>query len=309
MNEFHESTDGYLFLTGGHHDVAAYMLGQKTPGPDSVESFLQNQRTRLAWCRDRGVSYGTWVFPDKLYALRGKVPELGPLNSLFLSRYRSAPGWDLDTSVHYPIGIFEDAPQMFTFGDTHYSPRGEISVTQAILDDIAEGFGKAFSNEAMPRLTQRKKQLGDLSKKLSEPRPEKIKTLDAPLVPYDVVKNGVPGNNGTLILIDSPEARRNETLLIFGDSFFRTMLGYFAWAYRRIVFCRSQFFHYEIARAVRPNVILGGMAERYLADCLPDSRRPHFLSYTLLAGRPMKPEPGFAELYARYFDQTELVGP
>lgn len=305
--DIYRSGDGYLFLTGGHHQVADYMSGRARPTPASVAAFFANQAARRDWCRAAGIQYSMWIFPDKLHALREQVPELGSLRSLYLSRYREDPGWAEDMPVFYPDDIFDRQTRLFTVGDTHYAPRGEIEVTTRILDTVKRGLGAEFRAEALAAMTGRRKQVGDLGKKLPEPLVEKVKCLKAPLRPFQQVKNGIPGNNGTLILIDSPEARIDRTLLIFGDSFFRVMLEHLAWAFRRIVFCRTPFFHYELVRAVRPDVILGGAAERYMADCQPDASRPHFLSYSLLAGRPMKPERGFDELFARYFDQSELI--
>jgi hypothetical protein len=109
-------------------------------------------------------------------------------------------------------------------------------------------------------------------------------------------------------LTESPDSKTDKTLLIFGDSFFRVMLNQLAWGFRRVVFCRSAYFHSELVDAVKPDVIFGGAAERYLADVAPDDVRPHFLAYTLLAGRKMAPEPGFAELFAKFFDQASLTG-
>lgn len=306
-DDIYESGDGYLFLTGGHHEVAAYMLGTKQPSAASRSTFVENQRQRADWCAAQGIAYDMWVFPDKLYVLRDKVPELGDLRSLFLHRYRADPGWIPDLPVQYPAERLERQPRFMTIGDTHYSPRGEIELTSLILERLEPGQGEAFRREAGAALTGQSSYLGDLGRKLAEPRRETLKVLEAPLVRFTQVKNGVPGNTGTLILIDSPEARSDRTLLIFGDSFFRVMLHHLAWGFRRIVFCRTQYFHQEIARSLRPQVILGGMAERYLAECLPDGARPHFLSYALLAGREMKPEPGFAELFAGFFDQRALL--
>ena len=112
-----------------------------------------------------------------------------------------------------------------------------------------------------------------------------------------------------MFLVDSPQSTTDQTLLIFGDSFFRLLVPHLAVHYRRVVLCRSPFFHAELVDAVAPSAILCGMAERYLSECLPDGQRPHFLAIGLLRGKRAAPDAVFAELFGRFIDQRGLVSP
>ncbi len=190
--------------------------------------------------------------------------------------------------------------------DTHYSDTGVIAVTHAILHRLDPAAADAYRAEATAALTEGKPVAGDLGRKFDPPRKEPV-TLLPPLKPVTIRTNGLQRNNGVLSLVDSPEAETGQTLMIFGDSFFRQLLPQLAWRFRRIVFCRSAFFHAELVRAVNPQVIMGGAAERYLAACLPDASRPHFFAIPLIGNRKMQPQDGFAELFQTFFDQSKLI--
>ncbi|ODT60532.1 MULTISPECIES: hypothetical protein [Paracoccus] len=112
---------------------------------------------------------------------------------------------------------------------------------------------------------------------------------------------------GARPLVVSPNADNDRTLLIFGDSFFRMLLPDLSRYWRRIVFCRTQFFHAEMVAAVAPDDILVGLAERYFASTRPDAERPHFLAYPLMLGRAMAPDPDFPALWDQLIDRRRLA--
>ncbi|NUB46520.1 hypothetical protein GEU84_019175 [Fertoebacter nigrum] len=301
-----ETDDGFLFLTGGDHDVGAYFTGSKRPDAASVTAFFGNLQDRASYCRDAGIDFSMWIFPDKVHALRAKLRELGDFGSLYLDRYQASPLWSATAPVIYPLAAVDGQDACFLRTDTHYSDTGAIAITHAILQRLDLPAADAYRAEAMAALTEGKAQAGDLGRKFDPPRKEKIRELP-PLKPVTIRTNGLQRNNGVLSLVDSPEAETDQTLLIFGDSFFRQLLPQLAWRFRRIVFCRSAFFHYELVRAVGPQVIMAGAAERYLAACLPDAARPHFLAIPLIGNRKMQPQDGFAELFQTFFDQSKLI--
>lgn len=306
--EIIEGRDGYLFLTGGAHAVADFLSGRRQPAPASVAAFVANQQARAAFCRARGLPFTTWIFPEKLYCLRDLVPELGPLNSLYQSAYRPAMDDATAADVQYPVAALDARPRCFLMTDTHYSPLGDAMVAGQVLERLAPGAGLALRRAARAAMTERRKVTGDLGSKFTPPRRETVSDLD-PLRPHRIGSNGIIGNLGAMYLVDSPEAAADQTLLIFGDSFFRVLLPHLAVHYRRIVFCRSPYFHAEMVDAVAPSAILCGMAERYLAECLPDDQRPHFLAIGALRGKRAAPDAVYAELFGRYIDQRGLLSP
>jgi hypothetical protein len=305
--EIYQGKTGHLFLARGHHEVLSYLSGERAPSAESVDAFIRNQTERNAFCSSRGIGYSMWIFPDKIFALRKLIPEIHPIRSLYEAHYKPRVDQDKKLSVFYPISRLVGNEDCFTLGDTHYSCHGEILVASGIFDFLWPGYGSAYQEAALASLTSGHKRIGDLGKKMEPQLVEKVSKL-SPSRAFTVAKNGIPGNNGTMILLDSPHADHNATLLIFGDSFFRVMLMHLAHAFKRIVFCRTQFFHYELIGSINPDHVLCGAAERYLATHKPDGIRPHFLAYPLILGRRMSPDPDFANLFSRYFDQTALVG-
>jgi len=301
-----ESDDGFLFLTGGDHDVGAYLTGRKRPDAASVQIFFTNMHERARYCRDAGIDFSMWVFPDKLHALRGKLRSLGDFGSLYLSQYQTSPHWSAAAPVVYPLAPIDGQGACFLRTDTHYSDTGVIAITHAILQRLDPAAADVYRAGALAALTEGKPAAGDLGRKFDPPRKERLTVLPA-LKPVTIRTNGLQRNNGVLSLVDSPEAETDQTLMIFGDSFFRQLLPQLAWRFRRIVFCRSAFFHAELVHAVNPQVIMGGAAERYLAACQPDASRPHFFAIPLIGNRKMQPQDGFAELFQTFFDQSKLI--
>ncbi len=50
--------DGFLFLSGGNHDVIKYFTGEKEPSEDSIEVFLRNISTREEFCLKNQIKKG-----------------------------------------------------------------------------------------------------------------------------------------------------------------------------------------------------------------------------------------------------------
>ena len=292
--EIFDGQDGYLFLTGGAHAVADFLSGRRVPAPVGVAAF----------CKRRGLPFATWIFPEKLYCL----PDLGPLQSLYLSAYCAAMDAATAADVHYPVAALDGRPGCFLQTDTHCSPLGNAVVVGQVLERLVPGAGLALRRAARAAMTERRKVSGDLCSKLTPPRRETVTDLDPPR-PHRIGSNGIVGNQGAMFLVDSPESNTDQTLLIFGDSFFRVLLSHLAVHFRRIVFCRSPYFHAELVDVVAPSTIICGMAEWYLSECLPDADRPHFLAIGSLRGKRAAPDAVFSELFAQFINQRGLLAP
>ncbi|WP_299146555.1 hypothetical protein [uncultured Tateyamaria sp.] len=299
--------DRMMVLTGGDHSVLDYCQGRAAPGADDIARFFDAIRQRSDWSTRRGIPYGYWVFPDKVIALGAKLAQrLGPVQSLFETHYRHAPAWRDTCPVHYPLDQVAGQADAFPRTDTHYSDRGLVTLTAEVIDSVAPGQGAAFRTAAQEARWGDKKISGDLGVKFEPPVRERVDVLRLPIQP-SVLNNGLSRNNGVMSLVECPQSQTDRTLLIFGDSFFRQMLPLLAWQFRRIVFCRTQFFHYELVEALAPDVILQGTAERYLASYAGDAGRPHFLSYPFIRDNPMTPHKGFGPRFAAWFDQSKLT--
>lgn len=300
---------GYLFLSGGRHSVFPYFTGGANPKPRSVRNFADNLRQRSEYCVKTGRHFTTVVFPEKCVALRNELKEVGTFQSLFERSYLpELVDAGLMHSVCYPLSQFQDNSAAFFRTDTHYSAPGCLLMTEAILGSafpeiIADGM-----RELRALLKDKPGFSGDLGRKFDPPHVETARVLDQQKLQIDMATNGVKGgNDGICILVSSSRSLTDKTVLIFGDSFFRQLLPLLAVFYRRVIFCRTRYFHYELTDAFSPDHIFCGLAERYLSGCLPDKKRPHFLSYPIELGRSMNPDEGFTQLWAEFCDRRKLV--
>lgn len=304
-----EGLDGYLFLSGGRHHTLSLFTGEKRIARASVAAFHDNITARAAFCQARGITYSACIFPDKIHALRRWLPGSSRISSLYLREYAGkAPSADAPEAC-YPIAVLDGCTDHFTRTDTHYSIPGDIAVARHLLERDRPETVAALDRAIAPFLSERHDFAGDLGRKLTPHRTETTIALDiARLPPVEIAGNGVEtGNDGLLILHKAPDAVTSETLLIFGDSFFRHLLPMLTLVFGKVVFCRTRFFHSEIVEAIAPDVIWTGQAERYLSRCAPDAERPHFLSYPLVRGKTLTPDPGLPALWDEMIDADKLL--
>lgn len=306
----HVGHSGFLFLSGGNHSVFSYFTGDRDPVAGSTDRFAKNVLSRNAYCVDTGRIYKMVVFPEKCVALRDKIKEPGEFQPLYHRHYaKTVHTAGADPFVVYPLEPLLENEDAFFRTDTHYSGVGCLRILEEILKDIFPDCLEQGRDAIAPNIQMQSGFVGDLGRKFTPPLSEEAPVLRGMVVPYQLVTNGMKaGNDGICTLVSSPESLTDKTLLIFGDSFFRQLLPMLAVFYRKIIFCRTRFFHYEIVEAFAPDHVFGGMAERYLSASQDDAERPHFLSYPLLSGRALAPDAGFADLWTAFCDQRKLVG-
>lgn len=308
-NGVHIGHDGYLFLEGGAHGVFNYFTGRAGPPPQASEIFTANMEARQAYCTRTGRLFRMVVFPEKCVALRNYIKSDAAFRSLYHRKYaerinRSAAA----PFIRYPIKPLDDNTDAFPKTDTHYNARGVLGITKAITADIFPDQQAEFDTLANAKVVDREGFCGDLGRKFDPPHVEVSAGFRGGILPTTVAANGIKGgNDGICILTSSPQSLTDKTLLICGDSFFRQILGPLSVFYRRIIFCRTRFLHYEIVDAINPDHIFCGVAERYLSNVRADADRPHFLSYPFVLGRPMEPEARFSDLWQKFIDRKALV--
>lgn len=295
--------DGRLLLVGGNHDVQTMFSADGPPPPaERVAVFLDNHRQRSAYCAERGIGFGQWVFPDPIL-FQGGFPA-GRMRSAF---ERALPEGARPAGLHYPLALLDGHPDRQNRTDTHYSPIGNMHVAARIVQqmrgtDLSDRLAALTAQISAPHSVS-----GDLGVQCTPPITE-MRAAPPRIPGIRTALNGVQsGNMGIMQLIVSPNADSDRTLLIFGDSFFRMLLPELSRYWRRIVFCRTQFFHAEMVAAVAPDDILTGLAERYFASTRPDAERPHFLAYPLMLGRAMAPDPDFPALWDQLIDRRRLA--
>jgi hypothetical protein len=308
-DEVHVGKDDYLFLSGGNHGVFSYFSGDRDPKPGSTENFRTNVENRSRFCEKKGLPFRTVVFPEKCVALRSLLSLETPLTSLYERCYlQEIEASSVLSTVLYPLDKIQGNTPAFFRTDTHYAAPGNLAVTRSIVSDLLPVHAETGIAMISARLGVKQDISGDLGRKFTPPRTEDATVMKGPPVPITLSSNGVKGgNDGICVLADSPESLSDKTLVIFGDSFFRAILPMLAVFYRRIIFCRTRFFHYEMIGAFAPDHVLCGVAERYMSNCTLDETRPHFLSYPLVLGRSIDPDPDFSALWEKFVDQGALI--
>ncbi|MDB2407699.1 hypothetical protein N9W17_04140 [Jannaschia sp.] len=306
--DVHVGRDGYLFLSGGRHGVFRLFSGEANPTASSPSTFIQNQAARAEACAQDGRAYRMVVFPEKCVTLADRIEGQGELSSLYERHYRdgvdAASG--LADRVIYPLAELAGIDAPFDRTDTHLSIAGAEAVARRLVGDLLPDQQEALAAGIADNSKEREVS-GDLGSKFDPPVTELRRVLPRP-ASQRMASNGIRGgNDGILVLLEAPDSSTDATLLIFGDSFFRAMLPMLGLVWRRIVFCRTRFFHPEMVRAMKPDHVLGGVAERYLSRCEPDAMRPHFLAYPLILGRATDPDPDFPEMWNTFFDREALL--
>ncbi|WP_281824954.1 hypothetical protein [Jannaschia rubra] len=227
------------------------------------------------------------------------------IESVFLRDYASGDG--SDSRIVYPIDLLDGEDRCFTKTDTHYSSAGFLAIARCLAETCHPEVADAVGARLEAGMGDARPYSGDLGRACVPPRSETVPRFHPD---PDIVQetNGVEsGNDGLLLIQKNAAALTEKTLLIFGDSFFRLMLPYLAPLYRRIIFCRTRFFHDEILAATSPDIVFSGMAERYLSDCRPDGQRDHFLNIPLVLGKRTAPTPGFAALWQEATIRAQLI--
>ncbi|WP_134725735.1 hypothetical protein [Paracoccus luteus] len=293
--------DGRLILVGGnHHVLDSFGASARIPA-EAEEHFAANHDHRAVWCAERGIRFSHWVFPDPI-VFRGSMPP-GSVASVL---ERAMPPAVRPQNLFYPLDVLDGFPERQSRTDTHYSPLGNLflgaEMAHAMLglrDDSEIARTRAMS-------TRTEEFTGDLGAKCSPPVSE-IRPVPPLIGEITKASNGLQvRNSGVIQLMMSPHAKSRRKLLVFGGSFFQLLLSELARYWRSIVFLRSAFFHYEMVRAVAPDDILCGWAERFIPATRPDAERPHFLAYPLILEKGLAPEEGFAVLWHKLVNQRVL---
>ncbi|MCA0947980.1 hypothetical protein LCM08_23880 [Salipiger pacificus] len=308
-DEVHVGRDGFLFLAGGNHGVFSYFTGKSDPELGSAQTFRENLESRASYCAEHDLLFRTVIFPEKCFALSSETGIEDHFESLYQRCYASEVGKSPAAGmVKYPVEKLRENSDAFSRTDTHYAAWGNLYIVQQLLMDIFPDHVSAGIDRIAELISDKPNFSGDLGRKFTPEKTETCSVVKGRAVPFSMAANGLKGgNDGICVLVSSPQAISDKTLLIYGDSFFRQMLPMLAVFYRKVIFCRTRFFHYEMVSAFRPDHVFCGLAERYLSRCSADSKRPHFLSYPIVLGREMTPDAEFSELWQEFVHRQRLL--
>ena len=279
---------GFAYLIGGNHSVLKYITGESEPTEQSLENFKFNISRRAYISKIAKCKFLHVIFPDKQSVIDDEFPI--PIKSRLGDRYLEHIRQDgLQGLVVYPADFLKQTLGYRAYEklDTHLSDLGSLVVLARILDLIGYPAPVALK-EIQACINLNKVVTGDLGNKFSPPLKQNTAKLNPDWNHCKFSSNG-SSNNGQIDIYFSPDSSTDKRVLIFGDSFFRLMLPHLSKIFRQVVFLRTPYYHAEMVELIRPDIVLTGNAERYLADVASDNNAPAFQTYSYthnMASRP-----------------------
>jgi hypothetical protein len=306
VNEVLVGKDNMLFLSAGKHGILEYFGGNKVVAKISQRNFFLNLKRRKDYCTKKNIQYSNIIFPDKIFINQAYHDKA--VKSLYHTQYRQSHYARKDAYNIYLGDSLETKENIFFRTDTHFSLHGNMETIKIILKSHFPEKFEAYSQYILGNTAIKEAYIGDLGKKLEPNISEKTRVYKSKKANLLIEDNGLAtGNDGSIYLYKNDKALSDETLLIFGDSFFRALLPHLAFFYKRIFFCRTRFFHKEVLELVNPDTVFTGMAERYLSQVHLDQDAPYFFTYPLLKNKIQAPTAHFSVLFREFCSKKERI--
>jgi hypothetical protein len=300
---------GELYLGGGAHGMLEFARGQAVVAAPLIVALRSNLERRARIAGEFGLPFLHLIAPEKYKVYREDFPIQGAIAPVDYYRRAGVSGF------LYPDEELRQETRGRTYykTDTHWAPHGAARVVSM----IAAAFGrsaadlKLIEQEMLAAMTPRSF-LGDLGSKIKPPVEEhSLRARGSSL--YRTVDNGLGNdpahnvNDARLILGISDFPTAQGRLIIFGSSYMLTSMPFLAMAFKRVIFCRTRFFHPEMVYMCKPDFILTEMAERYLTNTPNDEGAPPFLIMPRLLNRtPSWPEDGLRDMVRELSGEREI---
>lgn len=263
--------DGFIFLTGGNHQIKRHFTKSNTVSNTNINTFYDNIKFRKKICETNNSHFQHFIFPEKLYLSRDKANE--KTHSIYLENFTDQ---SCNKNITYLLLSHKSSFKFNHKTDTHFNLFGNLEALKEIINndsDVDEYIHKVKENTYIEFFS------GDLGTK-TKPNTQELKVNYRPFFSYTREHNGLTGgNNGIIDIVINKDALYDKKLLIFGDSFFRSLLPHLTYFYKDIMFFRTGNFHNEIFKIYKPDLVFTGNAERYLTNVNADSYNEDFFSY------------------------------
>ncbi len=298
LADVHEGRDGWLFLTGGTNRVLA-QYGRPGVSRRLLWRWRRIIADRVRTCARLNATYIHAVAPEKLTVYGDRAPELAldparaPVRRLarWLTASRGARAFvDLDAAFRAARQGDGDGPPLYLRTDSHWTLHGSEVAYRAILSRM--GVAPRADFEAR-RSGGTVRFSGDLGHKLAPIRHEqapvttfatgarRIYANDL-LTELEAQGRGIAAHLGAHAVFrnDDPGADPRR-LVIFGDSFCQhtshspvaTLTALLADTFAEVHFLWSTSIDWHYLERVRPDFVLGEIAERFMIDLPPRSFR------------------------------------
>ena len=287
--DVHVGRDGWLFLVGGTNRVLAqYRRGPGAWRHDWAWRRLIERRALRCW--RLGTRYLHVVVPEKLTVyddrLDGLAVDTRGAPARRVARWlRLSPARRALVDLVEPLRAARGGEPLYLRTDSHWTAAGAEVAARAICRHLGAPARDDLlgdrPGERAPEVTIS----GDLGSKLDPPACE---TLRPPVLPREAVRHAVNGlvahyeardrlpwlHTGALVVFRNESARADpRRIVLFGDSYahflwtLRTgmLTGLLAERFREVHFLWSPSIDWAYVRRVRPDVVIGEIAERFTA--------------------------------------------
>ncbi|MEH3117882.1 MAG: hypothetical protein PGN25_09880 [Methylorubrum populi] len=292
--DVYEGRDGWLFLIRGNNRVLE-QYGRPGVSRRTLWRWRRIVETRVRRCARLGATYLHALAPEKLtvYPERAEGLAFDPARApaLRLARWLTAsPSARAWVDLAGAFRAARDGPPLYLRTDTHWTFEGCVLAYRTILSRM----GVPPRDDWDVRRDRTEETFsGDLGRKFEPPRTERAAgtTLasgarrthaNGLLREMEALGRGGDAHLGTHAVFrnDDPLADPRR-LVIFGDSFAQhtahspvaTLTALFADTFREVHFLWSTGIDWHILEAVRPDFVLGEMAERFVIDVPPHGIR------------------------------------
>jgi hypothetical protein len=292
--------EGHLFLASGGHHILDYVTGKRTVPAQSIHNFWHNISKRREYAVASGTKYVHIIFPDKQTVLTDYFPidDCLSLGREYLAKIPFEATADA-RRVIFPVEALKGlGTAAFMKCDTHLTDLGTITIVAELVQHLEDDAGAAAVKDLVSSVKEEREHVGDLGSKLIPIRSAHERFLRI-RDPFRWWHNAIyGGNNGIVDIRINNNARFQERVLVFGDSFARECVRILSHFFYQTLFARTGFFHFEVFDLYKPDILITANVERYLDFCQPDERRPIFFLYPYLSGVEYKPCKEFCEAFS-----------
>ena len=293
--------DNQLFLHEGNYNQFSFLSGKEVVSTASKHNFISNLNKRKDFARQHNIEFLHIVFPCKPLVLRHSCPEpyRSNIRSLFLHSYSPLfPERDHQKErVLYPLSALikrQIEQDCYWKNDTHINAEGQLCIYQ----EIGKYIQGLRSNFPLLRIREQLRQ-GDLGLMLGdqEPLPSLCFPWLGELLQFSNTKE-LAGNAGDIVIVSNPLSQSKRRLVLFGDSFIKTMMHLFACDFRTILYIRGPYFQPDIINLFEPDVLITSETERYLAGVDSDNNGSSLLLSSIQSSAEYQPTKDFKEAFA-----------
>lgn len=249
-----------------------HLMGNLKVSEKARRIFIENIKNNIELSNKYNIKYKHIIFPAKPFVFRETFKSEGiEIKSICNEETKFS-------QVIYPNLSESD----YDSDDTHTNDQGVIKIINQILKDLNYNF------RIEPKFSIGRKAC-DLGVMLGIPESNYLK-LDSIFINGKEIKKQhvykysldkyLNSNTGDLSYTINFESPIKETLVLFGDSFFKTRLHLFSSIFEDVIYIRNPYIMEDIIKTIKPDIILSGNAERYLINPPSSSTpRPYFMNY------------------------------